>query len=544
MRRKFVGWFILLICGLTNWSVSAQMFSDTNKTLVFYEGQLQAERLVSASGMPDYNTDMGEKNGVGIQPSGNPPIAADFVTPTTVSVPYILEPAFSGKNRFTRMVQASPQDHPSVVVGEICGVSYSGSSCPVGDRLQDLLAGSDPIRISRVYSISGALSKIAFNTADADGDELLSPEEIDSALSSGSAYLVDTSVGSVPGALDVDDILYVSNSEIGSTAGDSKTLDIEYVTTSRIPQSGTATSTPPDVGIIPSSGASAGIDFALGDSGLFLRYATSLVEPSTDSNDHYYEIDGSQQLNLWGTATNSVGNVYEFNLHSDRMIPAADTIHYTILIVHPDVWGTSTATVAAIDENTSDLSLINDQIMRDRNDDGQASDDRDIQFVITPEMGDDVFEVDSMVNGPALRLKRDGMGNVIGVIDYESSGGSIEVELCAIGNHLPDRNGDGMGDSQCYALTVLVNNVNEVPESIKTFDDIYLLESDPLPPAFVLLSHFSDPEEDSLTFTVNGQESDTLSQTGGYDVTASILGDTVLSLRKSDPGGLIAGAYS
>ena len=515
---------------LTGSLASGQAFSVSDREAIFYKGGgVQSVQLETATGVVAgtpvfYSAARAEVTG--------PPLVPAHASPTTdVIVPVTPSVTKMGDAAATRLADDTTT-HPTMATGDYAS----------GDT---------------VTGVTGVKPK---------GGSALTLETTLANLGTGEYH-----VSASP-----DFTVSVFNSDIGTAEGNILTYTITYTVAASVTETGTTTSTSPGIAIFRKD-IDQDFDYPLAG-GLFLKYESMVTDTNgidstdaatTDSGctvvapalacddpaDNYYTVDTGKPPTLWGNEglTTTGKHTFTYQLGSgDGDRTAHDTLSYSALILDPAVWSTTSATIE-IAENTTDLTRVNAVIAADRNSDGDAAADREIEFAITK--GGNVFEVSNVGGNPVLALKgtKARLTNPavpLASIDYEASGGQIAVDICASGDHVPA--GTGADGAQCYSLTVVVTKVNEAPHLNLNrlgqpipFETVYLPQTGTLPSSILLTDHFTDPDGDSMTMTLSpkigapktGLTTQTQSIAGGYDVTASIVGGTVLSFSKKLPTG-------
>ena len=519
---------------LTGSLASGQAFSVSDREAIFYKGGgVQGVQLETATGVVAgtpvfYSAARAEVTG--------PPLVPAHASPTTgVIVPVRPTVTKMNDHAITRLApdSADPFVHPTAAPTDYA------------------ISGDTPTGVTGVRPKGGNALTLETNLAN---------------LGTGEYHVA------------ADFTISVFNGDIGTDTGNVLTYTVTYTVASTVTETGTTTTgATGTVGIaIFRKDIDQDFDYPLAG-GLFLKYESMVTDANgidatdagtTDSGctivapavacddpaDNYYTVDTSKPPTLWGNEglTTTGKHMFTYQLGSSANANDHDTLTYSALILDPAVWSTTSATIE-IAENTTDLARVNAVIAADRNSDGDAAADREIEFAITK--GGNVFEVSNVGGNPVLALKgtKARLTNPaapLASIDYEASGGTIAVDICASGDHVPA--GTGADGAQCYSLTVVVTKVNEAPHLNLNrlgqpipFDTVYLPQTGTLPSTILLTDHFTDPDGDSMTMTLSpkigapktGLTTQTQSIAGGYDVTASIVGGTVLSFSKKLPTG-------
>ena len=521
---------------------SGQAFSVADREVNFYKGggvqgvQLEAATGVAAGTAVFYSAAIPEDTTV------TPSIPAHASPTTGVLVPVISMVPMSSDVSVTRLApdSADPFVHPTV--------------------------------LSSAYETGGGTVNGVTGVAPTGGTALTLE-----------TTLANLGAGEYHVSASPDFTVSIFNGDIGTATGNSVTFTISYTVASSLTAAGTTTDDPAGTAIFRED-SDKDFDYML-RGGLLLKYEGMVTDANDVSNadgdatmrdadaactttppasrcvgmndpgDDYYTVDTSKPPTLWGNEglTMTGKHTFTYQLGSSANGSEHDTLNYSALIVDPNVWGSTAATVE-IDENETDLSVVNAVVQADQNSDGTAAADRNIEFSLNK--GGNIFRVSNgphranptaagNTGKPVLDFKRNAMGEATTKIDYEASDeGMIEVEICASGDHVPA--GTGADDAQCYTLNLMVKQVNEAPamQRGKSFDPVYLTTEGTLPSSILLTDYFMDPEGDSLSMTLSakagtsfGKTTDTKSSDGGYDVTATIVGGSVLSFAKKLPEG-------
>ena len=491
-----------LVIGISS---QAQSFSVSKETLVYYTGasgtQAKTLKAASVSDVTDYNTDWGRINGVGSQPT--------FVTPN-----------FNTRNVVVPSYPATGNPSP-VTVGE-SGNSTLGASTYAGDGH----TVDSVVELCKGQYVSGSCS----------GRTLTKGTTVAAGI-----YTVTT-------VSESKFLITIHRSDVGNVPGDISNFAVKYTHANT-----NANVQNPDGGSTRSADGRYHYHLtnasASTDSGLSLSYSAcqgdaveqeACGKTTTTTADDYWTPNGSQRPLLYARSGSLSVGTYSFQYHSvrDASNPLRDTIEYTAIVVNPNVWVTTAATVT-VAENTGNagLAVINAQLANDRTVDGTAANLRAVTYAITKQMAAGktirVFQVANSAGSPKLSLRSGA------VIDYESTRGQIDLEISASGDHV---NG-----TQKYSLTILVTDVNEPPRrKSANIATKYLLSNASLPSALLLSDYFTDPDGDQLTMRVNGALSHADTGTpagGGISITAKIVGGTVLSFEKGGSPAA-AGRYS
>ena len=454
-----------------------QVFAESDRELVFHtneEGKFQLETATPGAGTIAYNTTVGT---VHIDTSTTVPASPDFATPLD-SHAIVVNPIL---NFTSAPVSAVYQADPAVT-GHPVVTGFNG--------------GNTVLEIVAVTSGTATLDKV---------------EGLDE-LASGTYYISDgTGVPANPGS--AGDIV-VFNADVGSNTGDTRSYTVE-ITYANSTVDNLAASSPSPAAM---KTADNGFDYPLGDSGLLLRYGgvneggNDGIVGGANAADDTYEPNQTVAPTLWGTPTEP--GVHTLTYAASAGGTGAGQLTYEVLVLNRNVWRTDSASVS-LRENTTDLTGLNSVLAGDRTDDGTAAGGRAISYSVD----NPTFAVAADASKNPLLSVAEGAS-----IDYEGSGGVVEAQICASGDHV-----DG---NQCYMLTINVLPMNEAPSgAVDMIGEVYLLQDDPLPSSILLTDLFTDPEGDSLIMRIDGDM--TMSSEGGFDVTADIIGDTVLSFSKS-----------